>query len=586
MQSSSPSPPPIIRFGVFEADLRAGELRKSGVRIRMQEQPFQILVMLLERPAEVVTREELRKKLWPGDTFVDFEHGVNSAVARLREILGDSADSPRYIETLPRRGYRFIASLQGPPTAHPKRRMGKKITSLAVLPFENVTAEPEAEYISDGITENLINRIAQLPRFRVMARSTVFRYKGRATDPQTIGRELNVGAVLMGRVLQRGETLIVTAELVDVVNGWQLWGEQYNRKRTDILAVQDEITKEISERLHLHLTGEDKKRLTKRHTQDTEAYYLYLKGRYCWNKRTQEGIERGIEYFKQAIERDVNFSLAYAGLSDSYYLLGDTGYSALTPEEAIPRTKAAALRALQIDDTLAEAHASLASVLTSEWDWRGAEKEYKRSIELDPSYATVRQWYGFYLAGMGRLEEALLEAKRAQELDPLSIIINRDLGLIYYYARQPDRSIEQYQKTIELDSNFALAHQGLGRVYLLKGMHQLAVEHLLRAASLAGDNVAISGALGHAYAATGNTGEARRILGNLLERSGRSYVTPMSIAVIYTGLGETENAFGWLEKAHAERSGGLLTLKVHPIFDGLRPDPRFQGLIRRIGLPP
>jgi TolB-like protein/Tfp pilus assembly protein PilF len=584
--NSSPQWTHIIRFGIFEADLRSGELRKCGAKIRVQEQPFQILVTLLERPAEVVSREELRQKLWPNDTFVDFEHGVNSAVARLRDLLGDSADNPRYIETLPRRGYRFIAPVDGPPGVHPKRRPGKDITSLAVLPFENGAADAETEYISDGITETLINALAQMPRVRVIARSTVFRYKGRTADPQSVGRELNVGAVLTGRVLLRNGMLVVTAELVDVANGWQLWGEQFNRKQTDILAVQDEIAQKLSERLRLRLTGQDKKRLAKHLTQDSEAYHLYLKGRYCWNKRTREGVEKGIEFFKRAIERDPNFALAYAGVADSYYLLAGTGFAALPPEEAIPKAKVAALKALQIDGTLAETHASVASVLTSEWNWAAAGKEYKRSIALNPGYATVHHWYSFYLAAVGRLEEAIVEGQRAQKLDPLSISINRDLGLIFDYAREPDRAIEQYEKTIELDPTFAPAHQGLGRAYLQKGMHQQALEHIQRAAKLASDSVAMSAALAHAHAVAGNVDEARTILEKLLERSGRSYVAPSSIAVIYIGLGDHEKALEWLEKAYAGRDGGLLTLNVHPIFDSLRSNARFRQLLRRINLDP
>ncbi len=348
--------------------------------------------------------------------------------------------------------------------------------------------------------------------------------------------------------------------------------------------MQDEIAREISEKLRVRLTGDDKKRLTKRHTQDTEAFHLYLKGRYSWNKRTREGLERGVEYFKQAIEKDPHYALAYDGLADSYYLLAGTAYGAQSPQEAIPRAKAAALKALQIDDTLAEAHASIASVLLSEWDWPGAEKEYKRSIALNPGYATVRQWYAFYLMAMGRLEEALAEAKHAHELDPLSVIINRDLGLIFYYARQSDRAIEQYRKTLELDPNFALAHQGLGRACLEKGMYQQAIEDMQRAASLAGESVAMSAALAHAYAVAGNRDEAERILGDLLERSRRSYVEPMSLAVVFCGLDDKDNAFEWLERAHAEHSIGLQTLKVHPIFGGLRSDPRFQDLLRRVGL--
>jgi TolB-like protein/Tfp pilus assembly protein PilF len=584
VQSASAQGPHIIRFGVFEADLRAGELRKSGARIRVQEQPFQVLVMLLQRPAEVVSREELRQKLWPSDTFVDFEHGVNSAVARLRDLLGDSADSPRYIETLPRRGYRFIAPVDGAPAAQAKRRTARKIASMAVLPFQNVSADPETEYVSDGITESLINRLAQIPKLRVMARSTVFRYKGRMNDPISIGRELEVGAILTGRVLERGGVLIVTAELADVATGWQLWGEQYNRKPTDILAVQEEIAQEISERLRLPLTGQDKKRLAKQPTQDTEAYHIYLRGRYWWNKRTREGLERGIEYFKKAIARDANFALAYAGLSDSYYLLSATAFSGLPSREALPLAKAAALKALEIDDTLAEAHASMASVYSGEWDWAKAEKEYRRSIELNPSYATVRQWYAFYLAGKGRLEEAVAEAICARELDPLSIIINRDLGLIFAYARQPEKAIEQYGRTLELDPDFALAHQGLGRAYLMKGMNREGLEHIERAAKLAPESVAMRAARAHGYAVSGRAEEARKLLEELLEHSRSAHVPCTTIATVYAGLGQEGCALDWLEKATAQGDDGLLLIKVHPIYDSLRHTPRFQELLQRLNL--
>ena len=584
MQSASASWPKIIRFGIFEADLCSGELRKSGAKIRVQEQPFQILAMLLQRPAEVVSREELRQKLWPSDTYVDFEHGVNSAVARLRDLLGDSADSPRYIETLPRRGYRFIAPVDGALVAQPKRRTAKKIASMAVLPFENVSADPETEYVSDGITESLINRLAQLPKLRVMARSTVFRYKGRMADPISIGRELEVGAILTGRVLERGGTLIVTAELADVATGWRLWGEQYNRKPTDILAVQEEIAQEISERLRLPLTGQDRKRLAKQPTHDTEAYHIYLRGRYWWNKRTREGLERGIEYFKRAIAKDANFALAYTGLSDSYYLLAATGFAGLPAREAVPLAKAVALRALQIDETLAEAHASMASVFSSEWDWVNAGKEYRRSIELNPTYATVRHWYAFYLAAMGKLEEGVREGMCALELDPLSIIINRDLALLLTYARQPDKAIEQYERTLELDPNFALAHQGLGRAYLMTGMNCKAIEHIERAAKLAPGNVAMQAALAHAYAVTDRTEEARDILKELLERSTSTHVPGTTIATVYTGLGDDHRALEWLEKAAEQRDDGLLLLKVHPIYDRLRPAARFQNILRKLNL--
>jgi TolB-like protein/Tfp pilus assembly protein PilF len=584
MQSSSPRWPGIIRFGVFEVDVRTGELRKSGTKIRVQEQPFQILVTLLERPDEVVSREELRQKLWPAETFVDFEHGVNSAVARLRDLLGDSADSPRYIETLPRRGYRFIGSVNGGQVARPKRTARPRIPSLAVMPFENIAADAETEYVSDGITETLIHSLAQLSGLRVMARSTVFRYKGRKSDPQDVGRDLNVEAVLTGRVLQRGDVLLVTTELVDVANGWRLWGKQYDRKAEDILSVQDEIAREISERLRLSLSGQEKKRLAKRYTQDTEAYHLYLKGRHCWNKRTAEGIQRGVEFFKRAIEKDPRFALAYAGIADSYYLLYSTGFAALHPEEAFPRAKAAASCALQIDDTLAEAHASMAPLRQNEWDWAGAEREYKRAIELNPSYATAHHWYAFHLMAQGRAGEAIEEAKQALELDPLSIGIHTDVAFILLYAGQPDQAIEQYERTIELDPTFAMAHQGLGRAFLQKGMHDEALRHLERAGQLSGDGVASASALAHAHAVAGNTDQARAILEKMLARSMRAYVPPTSIAMVYVGLGDNEEAFVWLEKAYAIRDDGLLMVKIHPFFEVLHPDPRFQDLLRRMNL--
>jgi TolB-like protein/Tfp pilus assembly protein PilF len=582
--SSSSQWPNIIRFGVFEADVRAGELRKSGARVRVQEQPFQILVMLLQKPAEVVSREELRQKLWPSDTFVDFEHGVNSAVARLRDLLGDSADSPRYIETLPRRGYRFIAPVDGPSMAQPKDEAAKKIASIAVLPFENVAADPETEYIADGITESLINRLAQLPRLRVMARSTVFRYKGQMTDPIAIGRELNVGAILTGRVLERSGTLVISAELADVEAGWQLWGQQYNRKPTDILIVQEEIAQKISEGLRLPLTGREKERLSKQPTQNTEAYHTYLRGSFWWNKRTREGLERAIEYFKKAIAQDPNFALAYAGLSDSYYLLAGTAFAGMPPRQAFPLAKAAAIKALEIDEGLAQAHASIASIFSSEWNWAAAGEEYRKSIELNPSYPTVRHWYAFYLSAMGRMEEALAEGIKAMELDPLSIIINRDLALLFTYARQPEKAIEQYERTLELDPDFALAHQGLGRAYLQKGMRREAIEHIEKAVDLAPNAPAMRAALAHAYGVTGKREEARAVLTDLLERERRGYVPATSIAVVCLGLDEHDRALEWLEKAYQDRDDGLLLMKVHPIYDSVRTNPRFQNLLRGMNL--
>ena len=443
----------VVRFGVFEVDLRSGELRKQGLKIKLQEQPFQVLATLLERPGQVVTREELQKKLWPEGTFVDYEQGINIAVKKLREALGDSAEKPRFVETLARRGYRFIGQIAHRPQnspederlelgstdapgtgrlakaeSEPRRRFGplavgvlvlamlvagggyywfasrdtnthQAIDSLAILPFTIAGGDATSEYVSDGITESLINDLSGLRQLRVVARTTAFRYKGQERNPQEIGRHLKVDAVLTGRVLLRGDSLNVQADLMNVSDGSQLWGEQYQRQFTDLLALQEEIAREISEKLRLRLTGEQQKQLTKRYTENTEAYQLYLKGRYHWNKRTAEGLNKGIEYFKQAIVRDSNFALCYAGLADSYNMLA--GYSLAPARDSFPQAKEAARTALKIDNTLADAHTALAFALMHyDWNWPEAEREFKLAIELNPNYASAHRWYAIYLQSM------------------------------------------------------------------------------------------------------------------------------------------------------------------------------------------
>ncbi|HYE66088.1 MAG TPA: protein kinase, partial [Pyrinomonadaceae bacterium] len=465
------------------------------------------------------------------------------------------------------------------------RRSRKAIDSLAVLPLVNASADPNMEYLSDGITESIINTLSRLPKLHVMARSTVFRYKGRELDPQQVGRELGVRAVLAGTVLQHGDNLHVQAELVDVANGWQLWGEHYDRKPADIFAVQEEIAKEITENLRLRLSGEQKKQLTKRHTENAGAYQLYLKGRYHLNKRTEEGFKKGIEYFQQAIDMDINYALAYAGLSDSYILL--ERYGVLKPKEAIPQAKAAVLKALEIDDSLAEAHTSLAyAKLIYDWDWLAAEGEYTRAIELNRNYATAHHWYGWHLSHTGRHAEALAEMKWAQELDPLSLIINTNMGTILYFARRYDEAITQLQKTLELDASFIVAHQWLGRAYEQKGMYVEAIAEHRTVLNILGNEPESLASLGHASAVSGRSGEARKVVDKLRKLSKRRYVSPYWIAIIYTGLGEREQAFEWLEKAYEERFDWLIFLKVEPMFDSLRSEARFADLMRRVGLTP
>jgi len=455
-----------------------------------------------------------------------------------------------------------------------------QIDSIAILPFVNASADPNTEYLSDGITETLMNQLSQLPNLKVLPRTSVFRYKGKEQDPQAVGKSLNVQAVLTGKVVQSGDNLSISAELVDVRNNRHIWGDKYTRKVAEILVLQEEIARQISDQLRTRLSGEEKQRLTKRHTENTEAYHLYLKGRYFWNKRTQKDLKKSIEFFQQAIERDPTYALAYVGLADSYNLLG----TRLSPKEWYPRAKDAAARALGIDNTLGEAHAALGwAKLGYDWDWPGAEREFKRAIELNPNYPTAHQWYGFYLSVMGRHDEAIREATRAHELDPLSLQIGRDVGFRLYEARRYDQAIEQFRKTLELDPNFAPVRYTLGLAYVQKGMFENAIAELQQAVTLSGDNSIFIGTLGYAYARSGRKDDARKVIGDLKELSKRQYVQPYHFALIYMGLGENDRAFAWLEKAYEERSTRLIWLAVIPEWDGLRSDPRFTDLLRRIG---
>ena len=457
------------------------------------------------------------------------------------------------------------------------------ITSIAVLPFANQTGDPNAEYLSDGISESLINSLSKVSGVKVIARSSAFKYKGKEADLQKVANALGVEAILTGRVTQRGENLSITVELMNTSDQTQMWGEQYDRKMSDLLATQREIAREIVEKLKLKVSGEEKGP-AKHSTESNEAYQLYLKGRFFWNKRTAEALKKSIEYFNQAIDKDPRFALAYAGLADSYVVPANRQ----PPLEAMPKAKAAATRALELDETLAEAHASLGRVLaTYDWDWLGAEKEYKRAIELNPRYATAHQWYGGYLAVMGRSDEAIAERKRAVELEPLSPIINFELGLAFYYARDYDHAIEQFQKMLELDQNFPAAHNFLPAAYEQKGMYNEALAEFKKAIPLTrGSEWTLSKAgLGYLYAVTGKKSEARTVLNELKQASKQEYVSGASIAFIYAGLGEKDQAFAWLNKGFEQRSFQMQWVNLDPRWDSLRSDPRFQDLMRRMGFP-
>ncbi len=465
-----------------------------------------------------------------------------------------------------------------------------KITSVAILPFANDSGDPNAEYLSDGITESIINSLSRLPGLKVMSRNAVFRFKGKNPDPQEVGRNLKVGAVLMGRLVKLNDRLIIKTELIDVADGSQLWGAEYNKSLSDILLVQDEISRTISSKLELRLTGADEQNLAKRFTTDAEAYELYLKGRYFWNKRGEAGLRNGIKYFQAAEQKDPNYALAYSGLADSYALLCDIGVVA--PITEMPHAKAAAQKAVDIDPTLAEGYTSRGFIkLAYDWDWLGAEADLRRGLELNPKYPTAHQWYASYLVQMGKFDLAKKEIEQAQQLDPLSPIISSNAGLYSYFEHRYDDAIVQYQKTLEIDPTFWVAHHYLGLAYAKKGMHDQAISELRNSLYSPGtgplkegaveNDPEIAASLGYAYGLAGRRADAEAILNRLRALSQRRYVSGLYFAIVYTGLGNKDRAIEYLNKAFESRHPGLVLIRVDPIFDNLRSDKRFQELVKR-----
>jgi len=576
-----------VRFGPFEANLRARELRKRGMRLHLPEKPFQVLELLLERSGEVITRRELRERLWPG-VLSGFDRCLNTAINTLRQVLGDSARSWRYVETRPRRGYRFIAPVEV--VQLPATRSSPIIEacrSIAVLPFRNLSSDAEADYLSDGIAETILQSLSQLPHIRVMARSSVFRYKGRDVDPLQAGRELNVNAVVAGSVNSlRGEreSLAVSVELVDVANGWRIWGRQFDRSFSDLLNIEAEIATEISLNLSMHLSGEERDRLSKRRTESVDAHEDYLKGRYHWNKLTEEGLRKSIAFFERATQKDPEFAMAYSGLADAYGLCGFFGAAA--PLQVFPLAKPAALRAIQADPQLGEAHASLASILkVFEWDWAGAEREYRLAISLSPNYANAHRWYAGLLSALGRVEEGRREIETARKLDPLSLVVGVEVAWNYLMAREFARAREESLKTLDLEPDFPAAHYGLGLACEQLGRFKEAVASLERARDASEANTATLAALGHAYGSQGRRREAERILEDLMQNRSRKYVSSYLIALVHAGFRKPDAAFACLEAAVAERDAWLVWLRAEPRFDGLRPDPRFAELLGRLCFP-
>jgi TolB-like protein/Tfp pilus assembly protein PilF len=557
----------------------------EGRTTHVEPKAMGVLVYLAEHATDVVPKERLIQAIW-ADTYVT-DDVLTRCVSNLRRALHDDARDSHVIQTIPKSGYRLAVPVEWTDQ--------EVIDSLAVLPFVNDSGDPSLEYFSDGVTESIINRLSELPQLRVVAWSTAFRFKGNRDSPLTIGKELGVGALLTGRVTSFGSTLTISTELISIGKGTQLWGQRYRRDAADILLIQDEISREISERLCLKLTAEQRRRLTRRYTEDTQAYHLYLRGRYLWNKRTEESIRKAVRCFEEAINHDPAYALAYAGLADCYGLMScQIHYGILPPCEGYPKAEAAAKKALALDPSLAEAYASLGLVLEGYyWDWPAAERAFQQALELNPGYATGHHWYALLLSLLGRRDEAFSEIHRALELDSLSLIINTDAGWIYYFAREFDRAVEQLLKVLDLEPGFVQAHTSLGHVYARKGMLEAAraeFKEALRLSNLGSSSchniehkipIAVLGYAAAAWQGEQNQHGVERLRGLF---NGQD-VPACFVATWYANRGDNEQALVWLEQALEVRSNGLIYLAVDPVFDALRSDPRFGRLLRAMGLP-
>jgi TolB-like protein/Tfp pilus assembly protein PilF len=562
----------VIHFGEFQMDAAGGELCRQGTRLKLQDQPLLILRILIERPGEIVTREELQHKVWPSDTFVDFDHGINNAIKRLREALGDTADTPRYIETLPRRGYRFIGCIE---------RETPRFRSLAVLPLEDLSHDPEQEYFADGLTEALITTLAKIGELRVVSRTSSMLYKGVRKPLREIAHELEVDTVVEGTVLRAGDRVRITAQLIDPMKETHLWAESYDRHLRDILDLQADVARAIAHEIQVKLTPQERAQLSQVQPVDPEAYEAYLKGRYYFNKRSREGHAQACQYFQQAIAKDACCATAFAGLADALSIMGLWGL--LPPEEGCGKATGSALRALDLDNSLAEAHTSLAwATFHYDYDFATAEREFERAIELNPRYATAHHWFGMCLAMMGRNEEGYTELKRAIRLDPHWSYIHFGLAFVHWCGRRHDEAIESFDKALELDPNSAQALAWLGLCYVAKMEFRPAIATMQKSVNISQRAPAPVALLGEAFAAAGVNDEARKILDEL---TGQRHVPAYFVSRIYAALGETNEAFKWLETGYQERGEWMTLLKVDPRFDNMRDDPRFQDLMRRMNFP-
>ena len=609
------------QFGVFTVDAHSCELRKQGARIKLQERPFQLLLALVERPGDLVTREELRQRLWPDGTFVDFDHSISSAVNKLRAALNDSARHPHYIETAGRRGYRFLypVTLAKPsavsrPTVGEAARHGHRglvtamviaallftavgvylfvrkpaaagkgaIRSIVVLPLKNLSSDPEQEYFSEGLTDELITRLASLPGLRVISRTSAMQYKDSGKPLPVIARELNVDAVVEGSVMRADGRVRITAQLIEARTDHHIWAESYERDQRDVLTLQNEVTREIADKIKLTIDPAARERLATAKPVDPLAHEEYLRGRYYWSKRTTGDFKTAIRHFEAAIAHDPGYARAYAGLADCYGLLG--GYSLIPQGGFIAQAQTAAHKALELDPQLAEAHTSLALVAQNyDWDWQTAEREYRRAIELDPNYATAHHWYAEFLSFMGRFPEAEVEIQRAHQLDPLSLIIDTDHAVILYFARQYDRSIEQFRSVLARDPIYPRSHI-IETVYVQKGMFAEALAENAVVQRRFGDYPSTTASLVYIYGKSGQREKARRELEKLKRMTGGRQIDPEPLLHASLGLGDNEQAIALLQQGYAQHSNVVISMKVSPIYDPLRSDSRFQDLMKRIGL--
>ena len=567
-------------FGPFRVDARERRLLRNGEVVPLRPKVFDVLLVLVQNSGHILSKDEVMKLVWP-NTAVE-EGNIARNISTLRNALDERPRESQYIETVPWRGYRFVARVKELPAESAR----PAISSIGVLPFVNVASDPSLDYLADGIAETLINNLSQLAQLKVMSRNSTFRYKGREAEVSIIARELKVESVLMGRVAERDDLLSVSVELVDARDDTHIWGAQYIRNPADLFTVQETIAREITDKLRLKLTSEVQKRLTRRHTESAEAYQLYLKGRYYFNKLTVDGIKKGIEHHQQAVRKDPHYALAYAGLADCYNYFAK-------PVEA----KQAVSKALELDDGLGEAHGSLGFLkFVYDWDFVGAEAEFKHALELSPNYAEAHHWSAIYFANLGRHEEASIEAKHAVELDPLSLLMNMTPALASYLARDYDAAVQQLQKIIEMEPNFPAAHSVLGNVYLQQELFEQAMAEYQKVLELSPDIAAVERAIkalmAHAYAKWRKRNKAMKLLDELTKQSKKSdqsppatCVSPHSIAEIYSALGQTEKALEWLNKAYDLHDMQMVSLLTNPTLDRLRSDTRFADLVRRVGLP-